>query len=196
MNLETVAGDIHFDADEPWQAGAGVDLFTVALHEAGHALGLAHSDRPGSVMYPYYRFATGLSDDDIAGIRKLYGTATAAPPQTPAQPPSQPSQPSQPPPAPPRVGPDTAPPALKIVSPALSIVTVSSASIVISGTATDNAAVAAVRWETSTGSSGTAQGTASWTATVPLLTGTNVVTVRAFDTAGNSSWRSLTVIRR
>jgi hypothetical protein len=29
---------------------------------------------------------------------------------------------------------------------------------------------------------------------VPLLTGTNVVTVRAYDAAGNSSWRAVTVV--
>jgi hypothetical protein len=30
---------------------------------------------------------------------------------------------------------------------------------------------------------------------VPLLVGTNTVIVRAYDAAGNSSWRSITVIR-
>ena len=72
-NPEPIAGDMHLDDDENWQVGAGIDLFTVALHEAGHALGLGHSDRPGSVMYPYYRQAAGLTADDIAGIRALYG---------------------------------------------------------------------------------------------------------------------------
>jgi hypothetical protein len=30
---------------------------------------------------------------------------------------------------------------------------------------------------------------------VTLLTGTNIVTVRAYDAAGNSSWRAVTVFR-
>ena len=78
-NSEPVAGDMHLDADEDWHAGNDTDLFSVVLHEAGHALGLGHSDRPGAVMYPYYRFASGLTDDDIAGIQNLYGPAGSQP---------------------------------------------------------------------------------------------------------------------
>ena len=73
-NIEPVAGDMHLDADEPWAAGATMDLYSVVLHEAGHALGLGHSDVPGAVMYPYYRQATGLTADDVAGIQALYGS--------------------------------------------------------------------------------------------------------------------------
>jgi hypothetical protein len=56
--------------------------------------------------------------------------------------------------------------------------------------------VAVVKWTTSNGYSGTAAGTGTWSASVPLLVGTNVVTIRAFDAAGNSSWRAITVVRR
>ncbi|HXN48899.1 MAG TPA: matrixin family metalloprotease, partial [Bryobacteraceae bacterium] len=38
-NPEPLAGDMHFDASENWGIGSGTDLFSVALHEAGHALG-------------------------------------------------------------------------------------------------------------------------------------------------------------
>jgi hypothetical protein len=31
---------------------------------------------------------------------------------------------------------------------------------------------------------------------VPLLVGSNVVTVRAYDAAGNSGWRAVTVVRQ
>jgi hypothetical protein len=75
------------------------------------------------------------------------------------------------------------------------MVSVSSSSIAISGTASDNVAVASVTWSTSNGDSGAATGATSWSAVVPLLTGTNVVTVRAYDAAGNSSWRAVTVVR-
>jgi hypothetical protein len=75
------------------------------------------------------------------------------------------------------------------------MVATSSASIAVSGTASDNVGVTAVAWSTSTGGSGTATGTTQWSATVPLLVGSNVVTIRAYDAAGNSSWRAITVVR-
>lgn len=214
-NPEALAGDMHLDAGEPWSTGADVDLFSVALHEAGHALGLGHSDRPGSVMYPYYRLLTGLTDDDIAGIRSLYGSNVPAPtlpppalppaipvppPVPPTLPPAIPVPPPVTPPVTPPVAPPTArdvtPPSLQIRSPGSTIVAVSGADIAISGTAADNVAVTLVKWTNSTGGTGTASGTVSWSASVPLLVGTNMVTIRAYDDAGNSSWRALTVVRR
>jgi hypothetical protein len=65
-----------------------------------------------------------------------------------------------------------------------------------SGTASDNVGVAMVKWTNSTGYSGTASGTSRWSASVPLLVGNNVVTIRAYDGAGNSAWRAITVVRR
>ncbi|CAH1802307.1 unnamed protein product [Owenia fusiformis] len=72
------AGDTHFDADEPWTVGSknGINLFSVAAHEFGHALGLAHSGVVGSLMYPWYQgFVENfqLHPDDIQGIQTLYG---------------------------------------------------------------------------------------------------------------------------
>ena len=166
-------------------------------------------------MYPYYRMQTGLTNDDIAGIQALYGAINAPPVAPPATPPVQPpvlppvvppvqppaaAPPVQPPAAAPPVQPpasaDTTPPSLSIVSPALTIVATSSATIAVSGTASDNVGVTAVKWSNSTGYSGTASGTGNWSASVPLLVGSNVVTIRAFDAAGNSSWRAITVVRR
>jgi hypothetical protein len=199
-NAEPLAGDMHFDAGESWRVGVDTDLFSVALHEAGHALGLAHSDNPASVMYPYYHFATGLTADDIAGIQSLYGAGAATPSNPPPLPPVQPATPPPPAPAPappnPPSGADTTPPSLRIVSPGSTIVSTSSPAISLSGTASDNVGVTAVKWSTSTGASGDASGAASWSVRAPLLVGTNVVTVRAYDAAGNSTWRSITVVRR
>jgi hypothetical protein len=209
LNNEPLAGDMHFDDSESWGVGTGVDLFSVALHEAGHALGLAHSTDPSAVMYPYYRQQTGLTSDDIAAIQSLYGAASSTPspptptptlPVRPTQPtqPAQPSQPVQPtqPTIPTQPGtPDTTPPSLTILSPGSSIVSAYSSAISFSGTATDNVGVTAVKWTTSTGGSGTASGTTQWSAAIPLLVGTNVVTVRAYDAAGNSGWRAVTVVR-
>ncbi len=80
-NSETIAGDIHFDDDENWSLNTHIHMFTVALHESGHSLGLAHSDVPGSVMYPSYSVAvTDLQPDDVAGIRSLYSDSGSTDP--------------------------------------------------------------------------------------------------------------------
>jgi hypothetical protein len=189
-DTEPSAGDMHFDASETWGIGVNTDLFSVALHEAGHALGMAHSSDPNAVMYPYYHVVTGLNTDDIAGVETLYGPAPATPPSAPTPAPMPTPTPAKPP-----GGGDTTPPALKVASPGSTMVSTAAAAIAVSGTASDNVGVTAVTWSTSTGASGNASGTASWSLLAPLLVGTNVVTVRAYDAAGNSAWRTITVVR-
>lgn len=83
MNGGLLAGDIHFDQDELWKlsfGGSGFSIFQVLAHEIGHAIGLAHSSVPGSLMNPFYTEAfSGLQADDIAGAQFIYGRAQQVP---------------------------------------------------------------------------------------------------------------------
>jgi hypothetical protein len=300
VDPEPIAGDMHFNDAQRWQIGAGIDVYSVALHEVGHALGLGHSDKPGDVMYPYYRMHTTLMPNDIAALQELYAAPSAAgtsppvptpqpappqmnplliavvsPPATstvspislsgttsggsgnvqvswtngaaseaargsatwyipaiplvagvnvitiaaedavgdqvsttvtvnyqpanspppPAPNPPQPQPPPSPNPNPPQ-GPDTTPPSLTILSPATSNYATAASTLVVSGTATDNVGVTSVTWVTSSGASGTANGTTNWsTAPIPLYIGDTAIVITASDKAGNTSWRSLTVTR-
>ncbi|XP_023692516.1 matrix metalloproteinase-17-like [Paramormyrops kingsleyae] len=78
------AGDVHFDNDEAWTFRSpsdshGMDLFAVAVHEFGHAIGLAHASAMASIMRPYYQGPVGdplkysLPYEDKVRIWQLYG---------------------------------------------------------------------------------------------------------------------------
>lgn len=79
LSILAIGGDIHFDNDENFTYGksTGTDVLWVAVHEAGHSLGLEHSQKLDAVMYPWYRGTTGndfgLTSDDVKGIEALYG---------------------------------------------------------------------------------------------------------------------------
>jgi len=290
-NPEPIAGDMHLDGSENWNVGSDTDIYTVALHEAGHALGLGHTTTVSALMYPYYRLGEEISNDDIAGIQALYGPpdgSTASDPAPPTtttgstplpisltiQSPSgsnlqttgateavsglvsnavgspsvtwqtdhgqagtatgssawsiaavplstgentitvsavdsnhqtatgavqitrtvaattpTPTQPTGP------TGPDTLPPTLSIQSPASTIVQTSQSTINVSGMASDNVGVSQVTWQNTLLGSGTATGTTNWSANIAVYPGTNTLIIRAYDAAGNSSWRSITVVR-
>ncbi len=363
-NPEPIAGDIHFNDEMPFRIGADIDLFSVALHEIGHALGLPHIDSGNAVMYPYYRKYTALTSTDLVNIRRLYlssEAATSAPPGaalrllvTPVGSTTSDltnlagsvengtlpirvqwvnnrggsgtiladssrrwsirnvpllaganlftltatdaanaqvvenlsvNRGTSSPPAPAPTAPeirvmaptnnertsaatirvngtalsaqglrrilwstttatgqadgltqwtvpalplerganaitvraealdgaistatltitrdtataDTSAPLLTITSPNIPSVGTSNPTIIVSGTASDAGGVAAVTWQSSNGPTGTAAGTTSWRAEIPLNPGFNTIIVRARDTSGNTSWRSLTVTRR
>jgi hypothetical protein len=176
-NPEPIAGDMHFDDSESWHIGSNTDLFSVALHELGHSLGLGHADDPSAVMYPYYQMATTLSPLDISTAQTMYAatptaTKTAASPTTAPQPSTQFS--------------------LNVNSvPA----TTTAATISLSGTASGGSGTVTVTWAANQ-ASGTAQGSASWTiASVPLVTGSNTITITATQGTTRIS-RSVTVTRQ
>jgi hypothetical protein len=74
----TRGGDIFLNSDTTFHIGTYLDLYSTLLHETGHALGLAHSNDGGAVMYPTIMAVyTGLAADDIAGIQAIYGTRRA-----------------------------------------------------------------------------------------------------------------------
>ena len=182
---EPLAGDMHLNEDQDWHIGTDIDLYTVALHEAGHALGLGHTDDPNTIMYPYYRLGAGLSSGDIAGVQALYGSPdTVTPPvTTPVTPP-----PSLPAPA---------ALSLAIANPISTSVTTTAASISISGTASGGTGNLQVVWSNSQGGSGPAAGSANWSvASVPLAMGVNTILVVLSDAAGDSASQSIAVTRQ
>jgi hypothetical protein len=295
LNPESIAGHQHFNDAETWRIGADVDVFSVALHETGHALGLGHSDNPADVMYPYYKKVSGLSPDDIAAGQQLYAPVTSAGPAPPVlttpstplsltiQPPastttassialtgtvsggsgsvavswstnqgasgmaqvsgaswsvasiplsagpnvitvtaqdaaldvasasvtvtsqlelsdtpisgtSNPGTTNSNPPATPSPGSNSAPPSLTILSPSSTFVSTSASSIVVNGTAQDSLGITQVTWTSSTGGSGVATGTSTWsTGPIPLYEGMTTIMIYATDTAGNQAWRSIMV---
>jgi hypothetical protein len=57
--------------------------------------------------------------------------------------------------------------------------------------------VTSVTWSNSTGSSGNATGAQQWSIpAIPLLVGTNTITVNAYNASGASAWRAVTVVRQ
>jgi hypothetical protein len=77
----TWAGDMLLNSNDSYGVGGQgqYDLFTIALHEAGHVLGVEdNTTNKQSAMYgSYIGPRTGLSSQDIADIQSLYGVRQA-----------------------------------------------------------------------------------------------------------------------
>ncbi len=166
-NPEPLAGDLHFDADENWNIGADIDVYSVVLHELGHALGLGHSDKPAAVMYPYYKRVSGLTAEDISTVLTLY----AEPGGTSASP-----------------GPLT----LTIEDPG----TVAAATVDLSGSVAGGVGDVRVSWSDTHSHNGVATGTRTWQISgIPLLVGANNITLSVQDAANSTVSRSIVVTR-
>jgi predicted Zn-dependent protease len=74
VNNYSIAGDINFNTGAAFNIGSTYDLFTVAVHEIGHALGLYHSGVVSAEMYGSYQgVKSALTSDDVSGIQSIYG---------------------------------------------------------------------------------------------------------------------------
>ena len=99
LNKETVECDMRFNSAVNWYTGTGTpaadqyDWWSVATHEMGHCLGLAHEDSvtPPPVMRTALSLGTvqrQLTADDVAGRNAIYdapqaGSGSSPPPASP-----------------------------------------------------------------------------------------------------------------
>jgi hypothetical protein len=91
-------------------------------------------------------------------------------------------------------GGDTIPPVISISAPTTAVAfSTSSSPMTLGGSASDETSLVSVTWINSAGGSGTATGTTSWSALVPLATGVNTITATAHDGGGNNTSAVLTV---
>ena len=141
---------------------------------------------------------TIVARDTAGNIASRSISVTRQQPQAAPQPvpaPVPPNPPPTPSPQPPEAPGDSTRPSLRITHPPATIFRTSNDDIIFKGTASDNVGVTSVAWANLAGYAGTATGTNTWTtAPIPLLKGNNTIIIRAFDGAGNYSWRSVTVV--
>ncbi len=79
------SGSVTFDDGENWtltnpQYYDDISLLGVASHELGHAIGMLHTDDPNALMYPEYSpYVLQPTQDDVAGLQRLYGAGGSGP---------------------------------------------------------------------------------------------------------------------
>ena len=174
-NPEPIAGDIHFNDEMPFRIGADIDLFSVALHEIGHALGLPHIDSGNAVMYPYYRKYIALTSTDQVNVRRLYLSSEASSGAPPSAPPTA---------------------AFRLVVTPVAATTLDLTNL--AGTVENGTLPVKVQWVNNRGGSGVmlADAARRWSIrNVPLLAGANQFTLTATDAANAQAIESFAVNR-
>jgi hypothetical protein len=78
----TLSGDVILNSNLTFGVGNSssfYDLYSVAIHEAGHVFGFGDITTPGStsVMNQDYSYRTGLTPGDVSALQALYGTPQA-----------------------------------------------------------------------------------------------------------------------
>jgi hypothetical protein len=79
-------GDVEYDHGDRWQEVGTTpvpDILGATVHELGHSLGLGHSGLDEANMYWIFNRSSGLGtaelhNDDITGIRAIYGAGTGS----------------------------------------------------------------------------------------------------------------------
>jgi hypothetical protein len=90
--------------------------------------------------------------------------------------------------------PDTTAPAASITTPtSAATFGTSTTPLTVGGTASDAVGVTQVTWANDRGGTGTAIGTTTWSASIALQSGANVITITARDAAGNAAIDTLTI---
>jgi len=76
VNNFSVAGDVSFNTTKTFNINTTYDLFTVAAHEIGHAIGLGHSNLSNAEMFATYNGTKpALTADDISSVQGVYDGA-------------------------------------------------------------------------------------------------------------------------
>ena len=88
------------------------------------------------------------------------------------------------------------PPSITITAPvATGTYTSATGGVTMTGTAMDDKGISQIKWSNSLGGNGTATGTTDWsTGSISLSEGTNVLSVTALDTTGQSTSKSIEVV--
>jgi hypothetical protein len=163
----TAPFSVQWQTDKGYSGKASVSTLGTANEESWNTGAISLVNGPNTINVTAY--------DSARGNSTATGTVTLASPQAPGA---------------------GVPISVLITAPASSVSTINASTTSLAGTAVGGSGIAKVTWQTSTGAVGTATGTGHWLApSVPLLTGTNTVVIRAYDANGKNAWAAKVIVR-